>query len=296
MQSKSFLPIFPVNRINLLKKLDNLEGDFGVLGTIFESNNFLHHLRDFNKTFFIDGGVFDVSKSNWYIRTISLYRNNQWIRQKLIAPPEKLREYISSFLNRCDKFTPDYVFAPDVIGEPLLSLYLSRIAWEEYSSKKRDYYLIGVVQVGRAIYNWPQQKASVPTVDSLLPFFSTPKSFLSSLISEYKCIGYQQIALGGLLKSESTMPMGLKFGLSNQELDDLLSWSRPQFVLGGLALTRLEILKKHNVWADSSNWLWWDKRYDQNRFGDRDTLQEVVSQSLVLHATTPSCGVIPKSS
>jgi hypothetical protein len=73
------------------------------------------------------------------------------------------------------------------------------------------------------------------------------------------------------------MPMGLKFGLSNQELDDLLGWSRPQFVLGGLALTRLEVLKKHNVWADSTNWLWWDKRYDRSRFGARNALQEVVS-------------------
>lgn len=277
METKRFLPVFAVNRINLLKKLEDLEGNFGVLGTIIESDNFLQYLRDFGKPFFIDGGVFDGTKRNWYTRTVSLYIDHQWVRQQIIAPPESLREYIAYFFDRCDKFSPDYVFAPDVIGEPLLSLYLSKIAWEEYSSKQRDYHLIGVVQAGHAIYNWSEQKASVPSVDALLPFFSTPKSFLSSLISEYKRIGYQQIALGGLLKSESTMPMGLKFGLSNQELDDLLGWSRPQFVLGGLALTRLEVLRKHNVWADSTNWLWWDKRYDQSRFGDRNTLQEVVS-------------------
>jgi hypothetical protein len=72
------------------------------------------------------------------------------------------------------------------------------------------------------------------------------------------------------------MPTGLKFGLSPQQLDELLTWTRPNFVLGGLALSRLEILKKYQVWADSTNWLWWNGKYDYQRFGKRNLLQEVV--------------------
>lgn len=272
----NFVPVFAVNRLNLLKKLECIKGDFAVLGTIIESDNFLRALSEFGKPVFLDSGVFSIDKKKWHLQTDSVYENKMWMRKQTIADYEDLRSWISAFLSRCDDFSPDYVFAPDIIGEPLLSLYLNRIAWKEYSSKQRSYKLIGVVQVGHTLYNWPR-RITVPHADALLPFFYTPKSFLAYLISEYRNIGYEYMALGGLLKAESTMPMGLKFGLSNQELDDLLSWSRPQFVLGGLALTRLEVLKKHNVWADSSNWLWWDKRYDNVRFGNRNALQEVVS-------------------
>ncbi len=271
----NFVPVFAVNRLNLLKKLECIEGDFAILGTVIESNNFLHKLSTFGKPVFLDSGVFDADKKNWCLRTVSVYEKDSWIRKQTIADYRDLRKWISSFLSRCDNFSPDYVFAPDIIGEPLLSLYLNKIAWEEYSSKRRSYKLIGVVQVGHALYNWPKQMV-IPQADALPPFFNTPKSFLASLISEYRRFGYEYIALGGLLKAENTMPMGLKFGLSNRELDELLSWSRPQFVLGGLALTRLQVLKKHKVWADSSNWLWWDKRYDYSRFCNRNALQEVV--------------------
>lgn len=43
------------------------------------------------------------------------------------------------------------------------------------------------------------------------------------------------------------MPTGLRFGLSAKELDELLTWSRLEFVLGGLTLNRLEILRKHEM-------------------------------------------------
>lgn len=270
----SFLPIFAVNRLNLLKKLEGLQGEFGVLGTIIESDNFLESLRLSKKLFFIDSGVFDTSKNAWYQKTVSVFEDERWVRRTQLADSQDLRAWIVCFLERCQKFNPDYVFSPDIIGEPLLSLYLAKLTWEEYSAKSYSYQLIGVVQAGHSLYNWPS--LDIPQSDAFPPYFNTAKSFLSALISEYRHTGYRYIALGGLLKADSTMPMGLKFGLNNQEFDHLLSWSRPDFVLGGLALSRLEILKKHGVWADSSNWLWWDERYDYERFGHRNALQEVV--------------------
>ena len=154
-----------------------------------------------------------------------------------------------------------------------MSLYLARLSWEEYWLKPRPYNLIGVVQVGSLLYDWQEQP--VPIWNSLPPHYYSPKSFLAPLISEYRNIGYKYIALGGLLKPDSKKRTGLKFGLSLQEFDELLAWSRPDFVLGGLALTRMEVLQKHQVWADSTGWLWWDARYDYQRFGDRNVLEEV---------------------
>lgn len=283
--NNSFLPVFAVNRLNLLKKLQRVEGEFGLLATFVESDNFLQILRTQGKPYFIDSGVFEKrdhpwyssNSQPWYYQIECNYKGNRWVREPRLAEQQKFQNLMRDFFNRCDQFEPDYVFAPDVIREPLLSLHLARIAWQEYSSKPRPYQLIGVVQVGEGLYNW--QDNFQPHQEVLLPHYYSPKSFLASLISEYKEIGYQKIALGGLLRAESTMPMGLKFGLSNEQLDELLAWSRPDFVLGGLALSRLEVLRKHRVWADSTNWLWWDARYDQQRFGDRDALQEVFATS-----------------
>lgn len=274
---KQFLPVFAVNRLNLLKKLQRVEGEFGILATFIESDNFLTLLRSQGKPYFIDSGVFEDKSNPWYCQLDCDFINGRWVRELKLASHQQFQKRFKTFFDRCDRFEPDYVFAPDVIREPLLSLHLARIAWQEYSSKPRPYQLIGVVQVGEGLYNW--QDNFQPHQEALLPHYYSPKSFLASLISEYKEIGYQKIALGGLLKAESTMPMGLKFGLSNEQLDELLTWSRPNFVLGGLALSRLEILRKHRVWADSTNWLWWDARYDQQRFGDRDALQEVFATS-----------------
>ena len=280
---KKFLPVFAVNRLNLLKKLQPIEGEFGVLATFIESDNFLTIVREQGKPFFIDSGVFEQRDHPWrsslgcpwYYQMDCKFEDDRWIREPRLADQLKLRALIQSFFARCDKFTPDYVFPPDVLHEPLLSLYLARIAWEEYSVKPRAYSLIGVAQVGQVLYNW--QDHSLPQQDIFLPYYYSPKSFLTALLSEYRNIGYQKIALGGLLRSESTMPLGLKFGLSNEQFDELLAWSRPDFVLGGLALSRLAVLKKHNVWADSTNWLWWDARYDHERFHGRNPLQEVLA-------------------
>lgn len=274
---KQFLPVFAVNRLNLLKKLQRIEGEFGILATFIESDNFLTVLRSQGRPYFIDSGVFEDKSKPWYCQLDCEFVNDRWVRELKLADRQQLQKRLKTFFDRCDNFSPDYVFAPDVFGEPLISLHLARIAWEEYSSKPRTYSLIGVVQIGDALYNW--QNLSTPQVNPVPPHYHSPKSFLTALISEYRYIGFQKIALGGLLKSESTMPMGLKFGLSSQALDDLLAWSRPDFVLGGLALTRLEVLRKHRVWADSTNWLWWDARYDRQRFGDRDALQEVFAAS-----------------
>ncbi|MBF2075692.1 MAG: hypothetical protein IGS50_18290 [Synechococcales cyanobacterium C42_A2020_086] len=280
----TFLPVFAVNRLNLLKKLqDNLNGEYGILATALESDNFLKILQDLGKTYFLDSGVFEEYvapsyyqfKCSWYKQPDCKFENDRWFREPVLANKDKLIQKIRGIINRCDEFTPSFLFAPDIVGEPLLSLHLARLAWQEYSQRPREFKLIGVVQVGDALYNW-QNRQPIPQKDALPPHYNSPRSFLSSLISEYRNIGYQYIALGGLLKSDPTMPTGLKFGLSNEQLDDLLTWSRPDFVLGGLALTRLEVLKKHNVWADSTNWLWWDARYDYQRFGHRNALQEVV--------------------
>lgn len=272
---KQFLPVFAVNRLNLLRKLQRIEGEFGILATFIESDNFLTLLRSQGRPYFIDSGVFESKAKPWYYQIDCTFAKDRWVRELKLVNRRQLQERLKVFFDRCDQFEPDYVFAPDVIREPLLSLHLARIAWQEYSSKPRPYQLIGVVQVGEALYNW--QDNFQPHQEALLPHYYSPKSFLASLISEYREIGYQKIALGGLLRAENTMPMGLKFGLSNEKLDELLAWSRPEFVLGGLALSRLDVLKKHRVWADSTNWLWWDELYDYERFSHRNAFQEVLN-------------------
>ncbi len=271
-----FLPVFSVDWLGLLKKLEKLEGNYGILAPITCYNKLLARIRDIGKPFFIDSGIFENQDVPWYFQKDCQFKDERWVREFHLAPEQKLRQSIKDYFNRCDRFSPDYVFAPDIFKEPLLSLYVARLSWEEYWSQPRSYTLIGVVQVGSALYNWPEK--AVPTLDTLPPHYDSPKSFLAPLISAYRDIGYEYIALGGLLKADKTRPSGWKFGLSVQELDQLLTWSRPDFVLGGLALTRLEVLQKHKVWADSTTWLWWDARYEPQRFSNRNALQEVVGQ------------------
>jgi hypothetical protein len=273
-----YLPVFSVDWHGLLKKLVDLEGEYGILAPVHANNTLLYRIRDLGKPFLIDSGVF-VDKANpWYNDIYCEFNQERWIREARLASESHLREKISQYLNRCDRFSPDYVFAPDIINEPILSLYLARLSWEEYWLKPRSYSLIGVVQVGNALNHWQQE--SVPWQDALPLHYSSPKSFLAPLISEYRNIGYEYIALGGLLKPDYKKRTGLRFSLSIQELDELLTWSRPDFVLAGLALTRLEVLKKHQVWADSTGWLWWDARYDYQRFANWNALQEVANYRL----------------
>ncbi|MDJ0676735.1 MAG: hypothetical protein QNJ36_15380 [Calothrix sp. MO_167.B42] len=268
-----FLPVFSVNWLGLFHKLKNIEGDYGILAPISCNNSLLIKIRKFGKPFFIDSGVFDNQDYPWYCQQYCEYLNHRWVRDLGLASEPKLRQKIRDYLERCDKFCPDFVFTQDIFGEPLLSLYLARLTWEEYWLKPRKYTLIGVVQVGYAIYNW-QQKV-VPRLDCLPPHYESPRSFLAPLISAYRDIGYDYIALGGLLRADKTRNTGWKFGLSVEELDELLTWSRPEFVLGGLALTRTEVLRKHNVWADSTGWLWWNDKYD-SKFRNRNGFQEVL--------------------
>jgi hypothetical protein len=270
-----YLPVFSVDWHGLFKKLVDLEGEYGVLSPIHSDNTLLYQIRDLGKPFFIDSGVFADKVNPWYKDIYCEFNQDRWIREARLASEVNLRKKISQYLNRCDLFSPDYVFAPDIINEPILSLYLARLSWEEYWLKPRSYTLIGVVQVGNALNHWQEQSA--PLRNSLLLHYNSPKSFIAPLISEYRNIGYEYIALGGLLKPDYKKRTGLRFSLSIQELDELLTWSRPDFVLAGLALTRLEVLKKHQVWADSTGWLWWDARYDSQRFANWNALQEVAN-------------------
>lgn len=272
----SFLPIFVVNRSKHLLQLRELgQESFGILATFQESDNFLSGLRTLEKPYFLDSGVFYVPKDYsayspphqipWYLQIECFLEDDFWKRRLVLNKEDKIREKIKHFLDRCDRFSPDYVFAPDIIHEPLLSLYLAQLTLEEYHRKRRNYKLIGVVQVGYSLYE----------MSEIVSYLDT-KQFLSALICEYRRLGYTYVALGGLLKADkSSNTTGLKFGLSNSELDQLLSWTRPNFVLGGLALTRLPILKKYQVWADSSGWIWWNERYDGSRFAERDVMAEV---------------------
>lgn len=273
-----------MDHAGLLRKLKDIEGEYGILAPLSCPKNLLKDIRDTGKPFFIDSGVFENQTRPWYCQLHCEFIQERWVRELRLASEQQLRQRVKNYLSCCDNFSPDYVFALDVFGEPLISLYLARLSWEEYWCKARPYTLIGVVQVGAVLYNWQMllrryrlqyQKVGLQS-SSFLPFYDSPKSFLAPLISAYRDIGYQHIALGGLLKADTTMPTGLKFGLSAQELDELLIWARPEFVLGGLALSRMEVLKKHKVWADSTNWLWWDARYDQQRFGHRNVLQEIL--------------------
>lgn len=285
---KSFFPVFTLDWTGLLQKIRQVQGNYGILAPISCYNKFLTNLRELGKPFFIDSGVFKVPQRFDYFQLYCEFNNERWVRKKQLVNEAQLRKTIQNYFKRCDLFSPDFVFAPDIISEPLISLYLARLSWEEYWNQPRTYHLIGVAQVGVSLYNWIEKP--VPASESFLPHYYLPKSFLTSLISEYRNIGYQYVALGGLLKPDSTRRTGLKFGLSIQEFDDLLTWSRPDFVLGGLALTRLEVLKKHKVWADSTGWLWWNSIYEYERFKDRNALQEVVDMAseLSLSKNPPS--------
>lgn len=283
---QKFLPVFSVDWLGLFNKLKTLEGNYGVLAPISCNKSLLRNIRDFGKLFFIDSGVFGNQDYPWYYEMHSEYLDNRWVRKQKFASEQHLRRKVREYLERCDQFSPDFVFTQDILGEPLLSLYLARITWEEYWKKERNYTLIGVVQVGYSIYNW-QQKL-LPQLNSFPPHYDSPKSFLASLISAYRDIGYDYIALGGLLKVVKTRTTGLKFGLSTKEFDELLAWSRPEFVLGGLALTRAEVLSKHNVWADSTGWLWWNEKYD-SKFRDRNGFEEVLGLTIGLDNATYGC-------
>ncbi len=274
---REFLPVFSMDWFGLLRKIKQVEGNYGILAPIHCTNNFLQSVRETGKPFFIDRGVFAKKEQPWYLQKYAEFKQGYWKRETRLATEQTLRQNIAEFFDRCDRFSPDYVFAPDIIGEPLLSLHLAHLSLDEYARKSRTYQLIGVIQTGAILYKW--ESNSIPQADGCLPHYNSPRCFLAALISEYRRIGYREIALGGLLQSRDDTPTGLKFGLSPEELDELLTWSRPEFVLGGLALTRIEVLRKHKVWADSTNWLWWDARYDQKRFGDRDTMGEVLGKS-----------------
>jgi hypothetical protein len=276
---RSFLPVFSMDWFGLLRRVQKIQGHYGVLAPVQCSDNFLHSIRELEKPFFIDGGIFRDTKVPWYHQPCSEFVDNRWVQGLQLVSENHLRKGIRELLARCQRFSPDYVFAPDVFGEPLLSLYLSQLALEEFQQHSYSFKLIGVVQVGHSLYD-QEVSQGLPQREVLLPHYRSKRSFLASLISQYRNLGYEHIALGGLLRSESTMPTGWKFGLSSDALDELLTWSRPDFVLGGLALTRIEVLKKHNVWADSTNWLWWDGKYDFPRFGHRNVLQEVASDAL----------------
>lgn len=269
-----FMPVFVVDSTSHLRKLAGLKGNYGLLAPFTCYDKLLEQIREIGQPLFIDSGVFEKENYPWYYQVKSCWENGYWQRKLCLADAENLKLKIKYYLDRCSQFSPDYVFAPDIIGEPLLSLYLARISWEEYCNCNYNYQLIGVIQVGHTLYHYSANK--LPIKNDFLPYYQSPKSFLVPLISEYRNIGYKYLALGGLLKFEKTAPMGLKFGLSAEELDELLTWTRPNFVLGGLALTRLEVLKKHQISADSSNWLWWDAKYCNKRFAGRNVLKELV--------------------
>jgi hypothetical protein len=276
-----FMPIFVVNRSKHLQRLQEFSQEsFGILATFQESDNFLMGLRKLKQSYFIDSGVFEIpkifsaysdpNKIPWYLQVECYWENEFWRRRLTVAKEQQLTLFIRHFLDRCDQFSPDYVIAPDIIHEPLLSLYLARLVWAEYASKKRSYQLVGVVQVGYPLYEtvWSGMNRGVN-------YLQSRNGFIQGLIDEYRNIGYPKIALGGLLRASNENRTGLSFGLSNEAFDELLQWTRPDFVLGGLALTRLPVLKKHGVWADSSGGIWWDSRYDATRFVGRDVMAEV---------------------
>lgn len=275
LNKQSFLPVFSLDWTGLYNQIQNLEGNYGILAPISVSQKLLGKIRELGKPFFIDHGIFEKEKIPWYYQINAEFRYGRWIRKLKLKEEKQLRNKIRNYLDYCDQFEPDYVFGLDILGEPLLSLYLAELNLEEYYQKERKYRLIGVVQVGNTLFNWSDNYFS-PFRETLAPFYQSPKSFLCPLISRYRELGYDYIALGGLLKKAPERTTGLKFGLSLQELDHLLSWSRPEFILGGLALTRLEILRKHQVWADSTGWIWWNQRYDYKRFHNRNPLQEVL--------------------
>lgn len=285
-EANHFLPVFSLDSMSHLRRLTGIEGRFGILIPITSPRTVLEAARQRGKPFYIDSGIFEPRNGlDWHEQRYVRHVRGQWMRTKEIAPDEQLRQHIRQYFEKCDRYSPDYVFAPDVLGRPLESLRIARLALDEYWRKPRTYELIGVAQVGTPLYDLEWN--TVPIAQDVLPHYKTSRSLIAPLLSQYRNLGYSLLALGGLLKFDPRMPMKLKFGLRPEELDKLLSWARPDFVLAGLSRSRAAVLHKHGVAADSTNWLWWNKRYDP-KFDNRNEVEEIYYAAELSDSTASS--------
>jgi hypothetical protein len=269
MQGK-YLPTFTVDRAAHLKQLPPQTENYGLLLTVSAPDHLLKSARDFGKPVFIDSGVFQSGE--WYKIAQCEFIERRWQRFTIIAPDDFLKDYIRRYYARCANFSPHYVFAIDVYGEPELSLHLADLGRQVFQEQSYRFELIGVVQVGDFLYHW--QSAENP--GGFAPL-SSPKAIaaIQNRVNHYRTLGYELIALGGLLrKTKVASRTGLTFGLSKHELEVLIQILKPDFILAGLSLTRSRVLSTYGVSADSTNWLWW--KFDPARFQDRDPMAEIL--------------------
>lgn len=68
---KNFLPVFSLDWSGLLKKLENIEGEYGILAPITSPKTLLNKIRQTGKLFFIDSGVFDKLSQPWHLQLYS---------------------------------------------------------------------------------------------------------------------------------------------------------------------------------------------------------------------------------
>ena len=74
---KEFLPIFSVDWTGLLKRLSDLQGDYGILAPIHCYDKLLQQIRQLDQPFFIDSGVFADREPPWYYRLHCEFKNHQ---------------------------------------------------------------------------------------------------------------------------------------------------------------------------------------------------------------------------
>jgi hypothetical protein len=266
MSDFGYFPVLSVKRQCELAELQERRGEsFGLLVPSGCSDNMLRAVRAMDRPFFLDSGVFG-KKTPWYLMRERTFECGRWLERMRPVVEKQLIGHIEAFFDRADRNEVDYVFAPDALDDPEFSLYLAQLSQKVLESrplKQRRWQLFGIVQAGKFLCR-----------DAWMPNNRARETLLET-VEAYRAAGYTLIALGGLLRQEPSMPMGLKFGLTNDELEKLLQCTSAQFVLGGLALRRLDVLKRCGVAADSSNWRWWKSKYDFTRFGNRDALAEL---------------------
>ena len=63
---KKFLPVLSMDHAGLLRKLEDIEGEYGILAPLSCPKTLLRTIRDTGKPFFIDSGIFENQVKPWH--------------------------------------------------------------------------------------------------------------------------------------------------------------------------------------------------------------------------------------
>ncbi len=112
---KKFLPLFSMDHAGLLRKLKDIEGDYGILAPLSCPKNLLKDIRNTGKLFFIDSGVFENQAPPWYYQLHCEFLQQRWVRELRLTSEQQLRQRVKDYLSLCD-----------------MILAISALLWEVY--------------------------------------------------------------------------------------------------------------------------------------------------------------------